>query len=227
MSINYPGWELKYFDKALNFRKYQFLLTKKYIYGHVAEIGPGGGANLNIYKSLAKSIDLFEPSKKIFSKLSKYKNNKIKIFNKIFINSKKKYDTILYLDVIEHIKKDKQEIFNAYHYLKKNGHLIISVPAFQYLYSKFDRDVYHFKRYSKKEFKNILFLLNINNFKLIYFDSLGYVLSLFSKIFTRNYKKYFALKIFIWDKLIPLSILFDNLIFNFFGKSLLVVIKKE
>ena len=62
---------------------------------------------------------------------------------------------------------------------------------------------------------------------MIYFDSLGYFLSLFSKIFIENYKKKFDFKISIWNKLIPLSIFFDRLFLNFFGKSLIVIIKKS
>ena len=46
MTIQYDGWELPFFDKAINFRNYQYLLTRKYIKGDVAEIGPGNGSNL-------------------------------------------------------------------------------------------------------------------------------------------------------------------------------------
>jgi hypothetical protein len=225
-NINYPGWELKYFDKALNFRRYQFLLIKEYICGQVAEVGPGNGVNLNIYKSLAKKIYLFEPSKIFIKKLKKYKNKKIQIINTGFKKSKNKYNTIIYLDVLEHIKNDSKEIINAYSSLKKNGYLIINVPAFQHLYSKFDEDLMHFKRYSKKDFIKVLHILKIYNYKMLYFDCLGYFLSVLSKIFIKNYKINFGSKILIWNKLIPLSIFFDRLFFNFFGKSLIVFIKK-
>jgi hypothetical protein len=226
-NVNYPGWELKYFDKALNFRKYQFLLIKNYISGTVAEAGPGNGVNLKFYQSLAKKIYLFEPSKKFIKKLKKYKNNKIQIINNFFKKSINKYNTIIYLDVLEHIKNDSKEILDAYNSLKKNGYLIINVPAFQHLYSKFDEDLMHFKRYEKKDFKKKLNLLKIYNYKMLYYDSLGYFLSFFSKIFIKNYKKKFGSKILIWNKLIPLSIFFDRLFLNFFGKSLIVFIKKS
>jgi len=225
-NINYPGWELKFFDKALNFRKYQFSLMQKYINGEVAEVGPGNGVNLKIYQTLAKKIYLFEPSKFFIKRLKKYKNPRIKVFNSTFERSKNRYDTIIYLDVLEHIKDDSKEIFNAYNSLKKNGYLIINVPAFQHLYSKFDEDLMHFKRYKKKDFKKILYSLKIYNYKMIYFDCLGYFLSLFSKILIKNYKIKFGSKISIWNKLIPLSIFFDRLFLNFFGKSLIVFIKK-
>jgi phospholipid N-methyltransferase len=225
-NINYPGWELKYFDKALNFREYQFLLIKQYIGKVVAEVGPGNGVNLKIYQPLAKKIYLFEPSNIFIKKLNKYKNKKIQIVNSVFKKAKNKYDTIIYLDVLEHIKNDSKEIFNAYNSLKKNGYLIINVPAFQHLYSSFDKDLMHFKRYEKKDFKKIFNSLKIYSYKMIYFDSLGYFLSLLSKIFIKNYKTKFGSKILIWNKLIPLSIFLDRLFLNNFGKSLIVFVKK-
>ena len=45
----YDGWELKYFDKAFNFRNYQLELVKKFIRGKVAEVGPGNGTFLKYY----------------------------------------------------------------------------------------------------------------------------------------------------------------------------------
>ena len=44
--IFYDGWELEYFDRAINFRNYQFDILKKYIKGIVAEVGPGNGSFL-------------------------------------------------------------------------------------------------------------------------------------------------------------------------------------
>ena len=56
--INYPGWELIYFDKANNFRSYQQNLIKKYIKGKVAEVGPGNGVNVELYHQLSNKLDL-------------------------------------------------------------------------------------------------------------------------------------------------------------------------
>ena len=106
---NYSGWELQSFDNANNFRNYQFSLIKKYIKGNVAEIGPGNGTLLKLYYNKVKLIHLFEPSKNLFINLKKRlkKNKKIFLYNKKFEVRSNSYDTILYLDVLEHIKNDK------------------------------------------------------------------------------------------------------------------------
>ena len=225
---NYPGWELKFFDNSKNFRLYQFQLIKKYLSGHVAEVGPGNGSNLNYYINKPKKIDLYEPSNKHYLNLKKVfkKNKKIKFYNKIF-DGKKKYDTILYLDVIEHIKDDKKEILKALKLLKKEGNLILNLPAFSHLYSQFDKDVGHYRRYSKKDFKKIMDNIPVKEINFIYYDSLGYFLSLLSKAFISNYKKNFERKIKFWNSLIWISKILDLIIFRLFGKSLLVIIKKN
>ena len=225
--INYPGWELKFFDKSYNFRKYQFDLIKKYLEGHVAEVGPGNGGNLAGYIKKPKKIDLYEPSKKLFINLKKKfkKHKKIKFFNRTF-SGIKKYDAILYLDVLEHINKDKAEVAKALKCLKKGGFLIINVPAFPHLYSKFDKDVGHYRRYTKNNFYKILKGLNFKSVKFLYYDSLGYILSLLSKLIIKNYKQNFEQKIRLWNSLIWISRIIDLILFNMLGKSLLIFIKK-
>ena len=224
---NYEGWELKFFDNSKNFRLYQQQLINKYLLGHLAEVGPGNGTNLSYYIDKPNKIDLFEPSKKHYDNLKKTfsKNHKIKVFNRSF-GGKKKYDTIVYLDVLEHIKKDKEEVKKALGLLKKNGKLIINVPANSHLYSNFDKDVGHYKRYSKKDFEIILQNFSFRKVSYRYYDSIGYLLSLMSKLFITNYKKNFEKKIKIWNNLIFLSKLLDKITLNAFGKSLLVIIEK-
>ena len=177
----YQGWELKHFDKAHNFRRYQFSLIKSYLKGTTAEVGPGNGTNFKYYKTLVKELIFFEPEKLLFENLKKkFKTKKIKINNSFFKRNKNFYDTILYFDVIEHIKKDANEINNALFSLKKNGHLIIIVPAFNMLYSKFDKDIGHYRRYNKNDFLKFQ-NKNFTIVKLHYYDSIGFILSFLSK----------------------------------------------
>jgi len=228
LNNQYSGWELKYFDKAKNFRDYQFSLIKKFIKYKVVEVGPGNGFHIKSYLKLASTINLFEPTKKNFLYLKKkfLKNSKIKFYNQIFKLKENKYDTIIYLDVLEHIKNSKEELIKAFKSLKKNGHLIINVPAFQHLYSDFDKDVGHYKRYQKKDFEDLIKMLRPQQSLKLYYDSLGYILSLLSKILIKNYKKNFDKKIKIWNYLIIISKIIDKITLNTFGKSLLIIIKK-
>ncbi len=233
--LNYNGWELDFFDKADNFRDYQIDIIKDNLAGSVVEIGPGNGSLCEKYNIFCERVVLFEPSKNLFSNLErKFKSNKkIELNNNEFIFSGKKFDCFLLMDVIEHIKDPKILLKNLYNSLNDNGKIIINVPAFQHLYSKFDKDVGHFKRYSKKSFLGELLLIQPNNIKMKYYDSLGYFLSAISQLFfllsskyNKNYKNGFQKKIKLWNFLIPISKIFDKCLFNSVGKSLFIVIYK-
>ena len=233
--LNYSGWELSFFDNADNFRNYQIDIIKNNLKGVVAEVGPGNGSLCEKYNIYCDKVVLFEPSKNLFKNLeNKFKSNKnIEINNNEFLFSNRKFDCFLLMDVIEHIEDPKILIKNLYNSLNENGKILINVPAFQHLYSRFDKDVGHFKRYNKKSFLNELSLISPKKTKMFYYDSFGYFLSLVSQFFflvskkyNTNYKKDFKNKIKLWNFLMPFSKIFDRFLFNSVGKSLFIIINK-
>jgi ubiquinone/menaquinone biosynthesis C-methylase UbiE len=228
--MKYTGWELHNFDQANLYRSYQFSLIKNVIKGKILEVGPGNCIYLNNYTKISNNITLIEPTKKYFNFLKKKskKNKKINV-RKNLNNLKNNYfDTIIYLDVIEHIKNDEEEIKKAHKLLKKNGTLIICVPAFQFLYSLYDKKIGHFRRYSKNDFKILLRKCQIKNFDMCYFDFIGFCLIFISNLLSKNNLKNFPLKIKLWNLLIPISRILDLILMKyFFGKSLLIKIKKN
>ena len=224
--IQYDGFELDHFDSAFNFRKYQISLIKEFIKGKFLEVGAGKGGLIPFYKKFTRDITIIEPEKKLFKILRNNRNNKnIKIKNQAIKDIKGKYDTIIYYDVLEHIKDDLNELKNAKKKLKKNAYLIFSVPAYQTLYSDFDKSVGHYKRYNKDDFIKLEKKVGLKIEKLVYYDSLGLFFLILNKLFSlkqTNLKK----KIFLWNLFIPISKLVDLLTFNRFGKSLLCVFRK-
>jgi 2-polyprenyl-3-methyl-5-hydroxy-6-metoxy-1,4-benzoquinol methylase len=61
------------------------------------------------------------------------------------------FDSIVCLDVIEHIENDNIALKNLYDLLKRKGTLIISVPAVKKIYGQRDKKIGHFRRYDKNE----------------------------------------------------------------------------
>ena len=151
--MKYLNEVLEYFDVSDKYRSYQLELFGNYVGKEILEVGAGRGKIIEILaKNPEKKFTLLELDDNFFEFLSKKFNSKnINILKEKTQNIKgSKFDTIFYLDVIEHIDNDKFELDNAYNLLKKNGHLIIIVPAFQILFSQFDRKVGHFRRYRKE-----------------------------------------------------------------------------
>ena len=130
----------------------------------------------------------------------KFKNFKnIKILKKTISKVKNKYDTILYLHVLEHIKNDQNEIKEAKKRLKKGGHLLFMVPAHQKIYSNLDRAVGHYRRYERKFFKENF--LNLKRVRLFSLDIIGYLRYFLNKSFFKNEVFPSRFTIFMWDKI--------------------------
>lgn len=71
------------------------------------------------------------------------------------------FDLILLLDLLEHTD-DKLVMEEVYRIIKPNGHVIIMVPAFDFLWSQHDIDNHHLRRYRRG-------MLPLNKFKTIMF----------------------------------------------------------
>jgi len=59
------------------------------------------------------------------------------------------FDAVFALDVIEHIVDDKQAMREACRVLRPGGFLVLTVPAFQFLWSGHDQAVHHKRRYDR------------------------------------------------------------------------------
>ena len=141
MILNNSNWELECFDEAKNWRKYQFENVLKYINSSVLEVGPGTGNNVQYYRDKASEITLLEINKDTADSLkSKFKGDKkITVQNSDINSQERKFDTILYMDVLEHIEDDEMFFNNLEFYLKNDGKIIINVPSLQIFYSKYEQ----------------------------------------------------------------------------------------
>ena len=226
--MDYPGKELEIFDKAVLWRKYIYFLVKKYIKNRLLEVGAGIGSFTKNYKNSLKNITLTELDKKNIKRLKKrFKGSKIKIKAQLTSKLSGKFNSILYMNVLEHIKNDKKEINISLNKLNKKGYLIILVPAHNELYTKFDKEIGHFRRYKVNFFKKLK-LKNAKIVKLQYLDCLGYFLYYLNKMFYKDEIYPSQTKIFIWDKFFtPLTFFFDRFLNYKFGKNVLCIIEKK
>lgn len=135
-----------------------------------------------------------------------------------------KFDFIYTLNVLEHIEDDKKAILLLKDKLKQNGKLFIYVPAFQILYSSYDKQIGHYRRYAKSDLTDFL---TQNGFKIQtskYIDSFGFILALLYKFINRKDGELNLIQVVIFDKfLFPIGNFFDKLTNGmFFGKNLII-----
>ena len=232
--MEYIGNELDDFKLANNWKRYFASIIRPYLKGSIIEVGAGIGATTKLLcDGSQKEWVCLEPDHNFIKILKQeYKNNRIPKCCKIIkgeiknIPKTKAFDVILYIDVIEHIENDKEELLNALKFLNYGGYLIILSPAHNKLYSQFDKSIGHFRRYNKKLLTSIIPKSLILK-KIIYLDAVGMLLSYGNKIFLKQSnpnKK----QILFWDKcIIPLTKIFDKLLFYSVGKSILGIWQKN
>ena len=223
----YPEEATERFDKANIHINYCLSFFKKFIKGNILEVGAGCGSFTKFYQEKEQSITLTELDKKNFLDLkNKFDGKKnISISNSSVEFLEKKFDTIMYLHVLEHISDDIQELKRAIDKLNNNGYLVIMVPAHQKIYSNLDKAVGHFRRYEKEFFKKDL--LGLKRIKFISLDSVGYFLYFLNKFFFKEEVYPSNLKIFLWDKIFtPITMVLDIFLMYKFGKCFVAVYKK-
>ena len=210
---------------------------KDEIKGDILEIGSGIGT----YSE--KLINNFPNSKIILSDISEsyveelkkrfaFPNVESVIFdlnNKAHFQrvGKNRFDTIIALNVIEHIEDDGLALNFIYEMLRQNGKALILVPAHQFLYNNIDKKVGHYRRYSKK---TLLDLINKTKFKIddIYFYNasgiLGWILS--GNILKKDEIEEDTYS--LYDKMIPfIKTIEKHLLFRSIGISLITVLSKN
>jgi len=98
----------------------------------------------------------------------------------------KSFDVITALDVIEHIKDDVMILKKLKELLKSKGILIITVPAFQFLWSEHDVAVSHFRRYNKSTLINVLQKSGFKIIRISYFVSFLFPFVAVYRLLTRH-----------------------------------------
>ena len=227
--MSYLNHVLKYFDLAKNYRTYQLDLIKNFIGNKILEIGPGNGEIIEHFINDERKITLIDNDTEMCKVLNeKFKGcENIKILNSEINSVNEKFNSILYMDVIEHIENDIDELDRACNLLSDSGKLIIIVPAFNFLFSDFDKDVGHYRRYYKKNFLEYTKNKKLKILSLKYFDSIGFFILCLSKLLNFKGRNNAVIGIKVWNLLMPLSRLIDKLFFHQFGKSLICVIQKN
>ena len=98
------------------------------------------------------------------------KDGKYLVVNDYSKLKNKKFDTILMFDVLEHIENDIEFLNKTvYPLLKDGGRIILTVPAYQSLFSKHDMELKHFRRYNVKMIKSLCDKSRLKVIKYHYF----------------------------------------------------------
>jgi SAM-dependent methyltransferase len=230
---HYIGSELEIFREATNWKAYVGRQLARYIGGSVLEVGAGLGANIqmlmngNVRGWLALEPDPAQ-AVEIGAQVAAGRlpaHCRVQTGTLADLSNTEQFDTILYIDVLEHIDDDRGEVAKAERLLAPGGRLIVLAPAHQALFTDFDRAIGHFRRYNMAGLRRITPDHSVIE-KLFMLDSVGFFASLANRLLLRQSMPTKG-QILTWDRLmVPLSRMLDPLTRFSFGKSVVIVWQK-
>jgi SAM-dependent methyltransferase len=234
IDFQYGGTELELFAGAHNWKSYWSRRLRPYVAGDVLEVGAGIGSNTPFLDTSGEGQSVcLEPDLRLFAqltgRLAQTKNpsgRKTLCGTLQDLGTSQKFDTIIYIDVLEHIENDREELENAASLLRPDGRIIVLSPAHQWLFTSFDAAIGHFRRYSRATLRGISpprLLLE----QLIYLDSVGLLFSIANRLFLRQSMPTKA-QLRFWDLWgVPVSRVLDRCLFDLVGKSIIGIWRRE
>ena len=152
---------------------YQWILDeiRPFLGTRLAEVGAGIGnftrflVETRVDSDPAATLEAFEPAGNLYRHLQDrvrrnspalMQQGRVAIWQRTFQLARGRFDTIIMINVLEHIEHDEEFIHIAYESLAPEGTLIIFVPALRQLYSPLDKAVGHHRRYEKAQLDALL-----------------------------------------------------------------------
>ena len=225
---------LEAISNAPAFNRWTYDLIQPFCKGRIIELGSGIGNISQYFLEEKKDItlsDLRENYRAYLSNhFSQYQPNVRSVdmvhpdFNETYADLIGQFDTVFALNVVEHIENHALAVQNAGSLLKPGGCLIILVPAYGWLYNKFDKELGHFKRFTRKSLRAI-FPKEFHILQTAYFNALGIPGWFVSGSLVRN-KEISSGEMKLFNKLVPIAKAMDAITFDNIGLSVWCVALK-
>ena len=230
--FSYLGTELELFEKATNWKNYVGRKLGPYLAESIVEVGAGRGGSTKYLcdGSYSRWICLDPDSDHVSHLKGLISARKLPPCCEarcgILANLPEECaDTIIYIDVLEHIEDDENEMRIAAIHLVTGGHIVMLSPAFNFLYSPFDEAIGHKRRYTRKD-AGRLTVHPLTLKRVFFMDSLGYFVSAVNRLIMRSSHPSIH-QIQFWDKaIVPISGVTDKIFGRWFGRSVVMIWQK-
>lgn len=162
-AVTYEGRDLEAMSFARNYHRWILRIFTPYLGQRLVEVGAGAGSFSELLLERPfDSLSLVEPSREMFGLLTRHIETfpnaaRVKPYNAVFrqvaetIRAEQEPDSVIYINVLEHIADDEGELRAIREALAPQGRVFIFVPAMRWLYGSFDRLIQHQRRYTKDE----------------------------------------------------------------------------
>jgi SAM-dependent methyltransferase len=228
----YVGSELDLFAVVHNWKAYWVSEIRPFLRGDVLEIGAGIGSNTQLLSAGAVGRWVcLEPDRNLLagleSRLADFRGGPLyeSICGTLNSLQGQLFDTLVYVDVLEHIENDREQLRAAASHLRPGGRIIVLSPAHQWLYTPFDAAIGHFRRYNRPMLQAIS-PSGMRLERMRYLDSIGLFASSANRLFLQQSMPTSA-QLHFWDSfIIPISRVVDKLICYSAGKTIIAIWQK-
>jgi cyclopropane fatty-acyl-phospholipid synthase-like methyltransferase len=228
----YVGEELELFAAAANWKAYWSAQVRPFVGRRVLDVGAGLGATAKILAASADRWTCLEPDARLATRLQQaIEHRDLPATCEVihgFLNDLAEgtdYDSVLYIDALEHIEHDREQLEQSIRVLASGGHIVVVAPAHNWLFSRFDEAVGHCRRYNKRMLRDIA-PPGCRIVRLRYLDTFGLTLSLGNVTLLRRSMPTRA-NIALWDTMVRASRPVDHLLGFTVGKSIVAVWQKR
>lgn len=172
-------------SQSTNYNTWIFQKLSGYLRGHVLDIGSGIGNIVQYYlQSGAERIYLVDEDEAMIDNLNSMfsQHDKVQVLKASIQQEEllsrvplQSIDTITCVNVLEHIEEDVKALQHMKKLLKKDGRIVLFVPALECLYGSLDALVGHCRRYNKKTLKDSITRAGLAVDQQYYMNILGTV----------------------------------------------------
>jgi SAM-dependent methyltransferase len=178
-SFAYVSTELQALAEAKNYYRWVIRQFAPFLGKRVVEVGAGIGtfARSLLNHVPVSELVLVEPSENLFPILQRRfaEEPRVKIIHGYFqtIASPATADSIVLVNVLEHIAEDQAFLGDAHAALTPGGTLLLLVPALPGIYGSLDQAFGHYRRYTKTSLASKLHVAGFGIVRLAYVNLLG------------------------------------------------------
>jgi len=172
--------DLEIMTQAPNYQNWMFETLAPYIGRRVVEVGCGIGnfTRFLLKTDLVVALDVHEEALHGLRRRFHDRRNlvplRLDIQDPAAIELKhKEIDTVICLNVLEHVRDDTLALKHMRELLLPSGHLVLLVPALPSIYGSVDYSLGHFRRYSRHELVNKLTRVGYKVEHVFYFNVVG------------------------------------------------------
>ena len=237
-ALTYPGRDLEAMSFAENYHRWILQTFEPFLGTRLVEVGAGSGSFSELLlERQAESLSLVEPSAGMYGLLEERvcgrdERSRVQLYNAVFrqvadrLRASVRPDSIIYVNVLEHVADDESELRAIQRTLSAGGRVFIFVPAFQWLFGKFDAEVGHFRRYTRPELEDKCRRAGFRVLMSKYFDLVG-VLPWWVKYRLLGSGALEPRVVGLYDQyVVPVTRALEGIITPPFGKNVILVAEK-